>query len=84
MSELLALAFEGQECSPVWLDALAGGLAFALAVVEPSHAVGDHAVLGELMPMLSLDDPIRPMPGYRAPPLPESDAVLVFSWVQLF
>jgi long-chain acyl-CoA synthetase len=30
----------------------------ALAVTNPSHAVGDHDVLSDLMPMLHLDDPI--------------------------
>lgn len=130
MSESIALVFEGQEYSPVRLDALAGGLAaelavrgvragqrvalmssnrpefviavdaiwrlgaavvlvspawkraeveHALAVTEPSYAVGDQAVLGELIPMLSLDDPIGPAPGFRSTPVPASDAVLVFS-----
>src|ERR1700752_3418650 len=32
----------------------------ALALTTPSHAVGDHAVLAELMPMLSLDEAITP------------------------
>jgi acyl-CoA synthetase (AMP-forming)/AMP-acid ligase II len=52
----------------------------ALALTNPSHAVGDHAVLAELMPMLHLDEPIsvgRPEPG-PAPP-PQADAVLAFS-----
>src|SRR4029077_3805810 len=30
----------------------------ALALATPSHAVGDHPVLADLMPMLSLDEPI--------------------------
>ena len=30
----------------------------ALALTNPSHAVGDHAVLSDLMPMLHLDEPI--------------------------
>ena len=30
----------------------------ALALTNPSHAVGDHAVLADLMPMLHLDEPI--------------------------
>ena len=52
----------------------------ALALTNPSHAVGDHTVLSELMPMLHLDEPIsvgRPEPG-PAPP-PQADAVLAFS-----
>ncbi len=32
----------------------------ALALTNPSHAVGDHEVLSELMPMLHLDEPIAP------------------------
>jgi long-chain acyl-CoA synthetase len=32
----------------------------ALALTNPSDAVGDHAVLAELMPMLHLDEPITP------------------------
>jgi long-chain acyl-CoA synthetase len=51
----------------------------ALALTAPSHAVGDHPVLAELMPMLSLDDAISP--GQRAfdAPDPDSDALFVFS-----
>ncbi len=30
----------------------------ALALTAPAHAVGDHPVLAELMPMLHLDEPI--------------------------
>src|SRR6266702_3661943 len=55
----------------------------ALAVTEPAHAVGDHLVLAELMPMLSLDEPIKPLSpedaGPQQPPDPGADAVLVFS-----
>lgn len=51
----------------------------ALAITGPAHAVGDHPVLAELMPMLHLDEPIGPGSGpYRAPD-PGADAVLVFS-----
>ena len=32
----------------------------ALALTTPSHAVGDHPVLAELMPMLSLDEADHP------------------------
>lgn len=51
----------------------------ALTLTKPAYAVGDHPVLAQLMPMLSLDQPITP--GHRAvePPAPESDALFVFS-----
>jgi long-chain acyl-CoA synthetase len=51
----------------------------ALALTAPSHAVGDHPVLADLMPMLSLDDAI--IPGQRTfeAPRPDSEALLVFS-----
>lgn len=51
----------------------------ALILTRPTYAVGDHPVLAELMPMLSLHEPITP--GHRAvePPAPESDALFVFS-----
>ncbi|MBA9005407.1 class I adenylate-forming enzyme family protein [Thermomonospora cellulosilytica] len=65
--------------SPAWKRAEAE---HALAVTEPSHAVGDHPVLAELMPMLHLDEPIEPSdapaPGFPDPD-PAADAVLVFS-----
>src|SRR6516165_1544606 len=38
----------------------------ALAITKPAHAVGDHPVLAELMPMTSLDDPIVPGPVITA------------------
>ncbi|MBL7501257.1 AMP-binding protein [Frankia sp. CNm7] len=65
--------------SPGWKH---GDVAHALAVSEPSHAVGDHPVLAELMPMLHLDEPIQPadpVPGGYFTPDPAADAVLVFS-----
>ncbi|MFG1932379.1 class I adenylate-forming enzyme family protein [Mycobacterium sp. NPDC048908] len=51
----------------------------ALALTGPSHAVGDHPVLAEAMPMLSLDEAIAR--GHRTfeTPDPSSDALLVFS-----
>ena len=68
--------------SPAWKK---GEVEHALAVTEPGHAVGDHPVLAELMPMLHLDE----VPGTtgadgedagRAPrPDPGADAALVFS-----
>jgi long-chain acyl-CoA synthetase len=51
----------------------------ALALTNPSHAVGDHAVLADLMPMRHLDEPIAPgEPMFGSPP-PDADAVLAFS-----
>ncbi|UMB70414.1 class I adenylate-forming enzyme family protein [Mycobacterium paraterrae] len=52
----------------------------ALALTNPSHGVGDHEVLADLMPMLHLDEPITPgdpTPG-SAPPK-GADAMLAFS-----
>jgi long-chain acyl-CoA synthetase len=62
--------------SPAWKRA---EVEHALGLTQPAHAVGDHPVLAELMPMLSLDEPI--VPGKRAfeTPPPESDALFVFS-----
>jgi long-chain acyl-CoA synthetase len=62
--------------SPAWKRA---EVEHALSLTTPSHAVGDHPVLAELMPMLSLDEAITP--GQRAfeAPSPETDALLVFS-----
>jgi acyl-CoA synthetase (AMP-forming)/AMP-acid ligase II len=51
----------------------------ALALTNPAHAVGDHAVLAELMPMLHLDEPIAPGEPVSRPVPPEADAVLAFS-----
>jgi long-chain acyl-CoA synthetase len=52
----------------------------ALALTSPSHAVGDHDVLSELMPMLHLDEPIAEGEPYPAlAPAPDADAVLAFS-----
>jgi long-chain acyl-CoA synthetase len=51
----------------------------ALALTNPSHAVGDHPVLAELMRMLHLDEPISPGESTLRPPTPEADAVLAFS-----
>jgi long-chain acyl-CoA synthetase len=52
----------------------------ALALTDPSHAVGDHEVLSQLMPMRHLDEPIsagEPASGSTSPP--DADAVLAFS-----
>ncbi|MCW2734718.1 MAG: acyl-CoA synthetase (AMP-forming)/AMP-acid ligase [Mycobacterium sp.] len=51
----------------------------ALALTGPAHAVGDNAVLADLMPMLHLDEPITPGRREFAAVDPESDALFVFS-----
>ncbi len=62
--------------SPAWKRA---EVEHALALTRPAYAVGDHPVLAETMPMLSLDEAITP--GNRAfdAPAPENDALFVFS-----
>jgi long-chain acyl-CoA synthetase len=52
----------------------------ALALTNPSHAVGDHDVLSSLMPMLHLDEPIvAGEPEFSDVAAPDADAVLAFS-----
>jgi long-chain acyl-CoA synthetase len=51
----------------------------ALAHTSPAHAVGDHPVLAELMPMLSLDEAIAPAQRTFETPDADSDALFVFS-----
>ena len=52
----------------------------ALALTNPTHAVGDHEVLSDLMPMLHLDEPICPGDSAPSPPPPmDADAVVAFS-----
>ncbi|WAJ44582.1 AMP-binding protein [Mycobacterium sp. Aquia_216] len=51
----------------------------ALALTNPSHAVGDHPVLAGLMPMLHLDEPVAPAEPIALAGPPRADAVLVFS-----
>jgi len=51
----------------------------ALALTNPAHAVGDHPVLAELMPMLHLDEPIEAGESVPGSPPPDADAVLAFS-----
>jgi long-chain acyl-CoA synthetase len=52
----------------------------ALALTDPSHAIGDHEVLSQLMPMHHLDEPISPgKPVSGSTPPPDADAVLAFS-----
>ncbi|MGB8208850.1 MAG: AMP-binding protein [Mycobacterium sp.] len=62
--------------SPAWKR---GEVEHALALTNPSDAVGDHAVLSELMPMLHLDEPITSGEPVSGPPPPDADAVLAFS-----
>ncbi|HEY5855186.1 MAG TPA: AMP-binding protein, partial [Aldersonia sp.] len=56
-----------------------GEVAHALAVTGARHAVGDSAVLADLLPMVSLDDPIAPTPPDPVRSDPDAEAVLVFS-----
>jgi long-chain acyl-CoA synthetase len=51
----------------------------ALAVTSPTHAIGDHSVLAEAMPMLHLDEPKGSGRGGFVEPNPDADALLVFS-----
>jgi long-chain acyl-CoA synthetase len=62
--------------SPAWKLA---EVEHALAITEPTHAVGDHPVLAGAMPMLHLDDPVPSAGAPLAQPDPATDAVLVFS-----
>src|SRR3954467_3948463 len=62
--------------SPAWKRTEVEG---ALALTVPSHAVGDHPVLAEVMPTLSLDEAITPGQRTFETPAPESDALFVFS-----
>jgi long-chain acyl-CoA synthetase len=51
----------------------------ALALTTPTHAVGDHPVLAQVMPMVSLDEAVAPGQRTFDAPSPESDALFVFS-----
>jgi long-chain acyl-CoA synthetase len=62
--------------SPAWKH---DEVEHALALTNPAHAVGDHAVLSEVMPMLHLDEPIMPGDPVSGSPSPDADAVLAFS-----
>jgi len=65
--------------SPSWKEA---ELRHAIGVVRPSHAVGDHPLLGETgLPVLRLDEKPVPPAGQSAPArnAPGDEAVLVFS-----
>jgi long-chain acyl-CoA synthetase len=56
-----------------------GEVEHALALTMPAHAVGDNAVLADLMPMLHLDEPLTPGRREFDEPDPASDALFVFS-----
>ena len=62
--------------SPAWKR---NEVEHALALTNPSHAVGDYPVLADLMPMLHLDQPIAAAEPVFDEPLPDADAVLAFS-----
>lgn len=62
--------------SPAWKRA---EVEHALELTDPAGAIGDHPVLADLMPMLSLDEPIEPGSGSYPSPDPATDALLVFS-----
>jgi long-chain acyl-CoA synthetase len=62
--------------SPAWKRA---EVEHALALTNPAHAVGDHPVLADAMPMLHLDEPITPGKRPFEKPRPDSDALFVFS-----
>ncbi len=62
--------------SPAWKRA---EVDHALALTNPTHALGDQPVLADLMPMLHLDEPIIAAEPPSAAPAPDGDAVLVFS-----
>jgi acyl-CoA synthetase (AMP-forming)/AMP-acid ligase II len=62
--------------SPAWKDT---EVAHALELTRPSHAVGDHPVLAERMPMLHLDEPVTPGRREFGDVDPDADALLVFS-----
>jgi long-chain acyl-CoA synthetase len=62
--------------SPAWRETEVKN---ALALTGPGHAIGDHPVLAELMPMLHLDEPITPGRREFDEPDPGSDALFVFS-----
>lgn len=62
--------------SPAWRRT---EIEHALTLTRPVHAVGDHPLLAELMPMLSLDDPIVAGDREFDAPDPRDDALFVFS-----
>ncbi|BCK54913.1 class I adenylate-forming enzyme family protein [Nocardia wallacei] len=51
----------------------------ALRLTGPTHGVGDHPVLAELLPVRHLDEPITPSDRVFPEPPPAAEAALVFS-----
>jgi long-chain acyl-CoA synthetase len=62
--------------SPAWKQA---ETAHAVAITQPSYGVGDHPVLAELLPALSLDEPIAHGSFGKEENEADAEAVLVFS-----
>ncbi|MGE2836995.1 class I adenylate-forming enzyme family protein [Mycobacterium sp. SMC-4] len=62
--------------SPAWKRA---EVDHAVSLTDPTHAVGDHPVLSDVMPMLHLDEPVAPVQLTPRPVDPAADAVIVFS-----
>ncbi|RAV08396.1 long-chain fatty acid--CoA ligase [Mycolicibacterium sp. GF69] len=62
--------------SPAWKRA---EIEHALTLTRPTHAVGDNPVLADIMPMLSLDEPIAAERREFEVPAPRADALFVFS-----
>ncbi|MEZ0338921.1 class I adenylate-forming enzyme family protein [Mycobacterium sp. pV006] len=62
--------------SPAWKRA---EVDHAVVLTKPTHAVGDHPVLSDAMPMLHLDTRIEPRDPAPRPVDPAADAVFVFS-----
>ena len=62
--------------SPAWKQA---EVRHALSLTAPSHAVGDHPALAELMPMLHLDEPVPQAHRATGRADVDADAVFVFS-----
>ena len=62
--------------SPAWKRA---EVDHALAVTGAKHAVGDHPVLAEALPMLHLDEAVAPSDRTFPAPDPDTDALFVFS-----
>src|SRR6202048_375603 len=73
---LWRLGAAGVLISPAWER---GEGEHAPAATEPAHAVGDHEVLADLMPMLHLDEPITSGQPTFGQPSPDAEALLVFS-----
>ncbi|ORB28275.1 class I adenylate-forming enzyme family protein [Mycolicibacterium parafortuitum] len=70
------LGAAGVLLSPAWKQT---EVTHALSLTGATHAVGDHPVLADAMPMLSLDDEIVAADHPAEPVAPDADAVFVFS-----